>query len=372
LKKLGAYGSDLGAAACFFEKPWSGVSPALTEVNQAWLLGEAAFRLRALGRLTEALEPTRAGLEMDVKQKHWKNAAVAASNLSELELTLGEMALAVADAEQAVTYAEHSGDAFQRIGKLTTHADALHQEGRRDAAAARFREAEVMQAGDKLEYPLLYSMQGFRYCDLLLAADERAAWRHTLDLSCIPQPLSLPESCRAVSKRATRTLKWAEQNNRSILDVALNYLTLGRAALYEAVLEGLAPDQLDPCRESLQRAVDGLRRAGSQDHLPRGLLTRAWLRFFSGARTGHESAQSDLNEAWEIAERGPMPLFMADIRLHRARLFGLSKDRPATYPWTSTSWQADLAEARRLIAKHGYGRRKEELEDAEAAARAVS
>jgi hypothetical protein len=29
--KLGAFGSDLGAVACFFETPWSRVSPALTE-----------------------------------------------------------------------------------------------------------------------------------------------------------------------------------------------------------------------------------------------------------------------------------------------------------------------------------------------------
>jgi len=33
------------------------------------------------------------------------------------------------------------------------------------------------------------------------------------------------------------------------------------------------------------------------------------------------------------------------------------------YPWESA--EHDLAEARRLIEKHGYGRRKEELEDAE-------
>lgn len=47
-----------------------------------------------------------------------------------------------------------------------------------------------------------------------------------------------------------------------------------------------------------------------------------------------------------------MPLFLADIALYRGRLFG---DRAA------------LAEARRLIEKHGYGRRLEELADAEAA-----
>lgn len=78
-------------------------------------------------------------------------------------------------------------------------------------------------------------------------------------------------------------------------------------------------------------------------------------------RTGPESAQSDPDEAWEIAERGPMPLFLADIHLHRARLFF----RETKYPWISA--KHDLAEARRLIFKHGYLRRKEELEDAEAA-----
>jgi hypothetical protein len=111
----------------------------------------------------------------------------------------------------------------------------------------------------------------------------------------------------------------------------------------------------------LDHAVSGLRRAADIEFLVRGLLTRAWLRSLTGARTGPESAQSDLDEAWEIAERGPMPLFLADIQLDRARLFF----REATYPWQSP--QHDLAEARRLIFKHGYLRRKEELEDAEAA-----
>ena len=159
--------------------PWSRVSPALTEADQAWLLNEAAFRLRALGRLTEALEPMRAAAGDGVQaQRTGSNAASrSASNLSELELTLGEVAGAVGDAEQSVTYADRSGDAFQRMGKRTTHADALHQAGRRAEAEARFREAEQMQAERQPEYPLLYSLQGFRYCDLLLPEAERAAWQ---------------------------------------------------------------------------------------------------------------------------------------------------------------------------------------------------
>ena len=83
-RKLGAYGAALGAVACFFETPWSRVSPNLTPRDQAWLLGEAAFSLRALGRLTEALEPMRAGRKADLAREDWKNAAVATNNMSEL------------------------------------------------------------------------------------------------------------------------------------------------------------------------------------------------------------------------------------------------------------------------------------------------
>jgi hypothetical protein len=153
-----------------------------------------------------------------------------------------------------------------------------------------------------------------------------------------------------------------------LLEVALDQLTLGRAALYEGILEN---SSLEACHLFLRNAVDGLRRAGQLDDLPRGLLTRAWFRSLTGARIGPESAQSDLDEAWEIAERGPMPLFMADIHLYRARLFGVRKGKYGAmnegiaYPWESP--QADLAAARRLIVKHGYLRRMEELEDAEAA-----
>ena len=64
-----------------------------------------------------------------------------------------------------------------------------------------------------------------------------------------------------------------------------------------------------------------------------------------------------------------MPLFLADIHLYRARLFG----HPApgiigeSYPWESPA--GDLGAARALIRKHSYLRWLEELDDAEAAAR---
>ncbi|HEV7427188.1 MAG TPA: hypothetical protein VGQ46_12545, partial [Thermoanaerobaculia bacterium] len=373
-RKLGAFGSDLGAVACFFESPWSRVSPALTDAAQAFLLSQASFRLRALGRLNEALEPMRAGLKATERLKDWENAAIDTGNLSDLQLTLGDVAGAVGYADRSVTYADRSGDAFQRTGKRAALANALHHLGRQEEADARFSEAEQMQAERQPYYPLLYSLQGFQYCDLLVSEVEREAAKAEGERHK-DEHLA---ACRAVEKRATQTLNWAEQNNSPLLDMALNHLTMGRAALYAAILESRRAQrelgQIFPSATSeesqrvfataateLDHAVSGLRRAGQQDHLPRGLLARAWLRSLTGARTGAESAQRDLDEAWEIAERGPMPLHLADIHLYRARLFF----REATYPWESP--QHDLAEARRLIFKHGYLRRKEELEDAEAA-----
>jgi len=57
-------------------------------------------------------------------------------------------------------------------------------------------------------------------------------------------------------------------------------------------------------------------------------------------------------------EIGITVLHMADIHLHRARLFF----REAVYPWGSPA--ADLAAAGKLIHACGYRRRDQELEDA--------
>jgi hypothetical protein len=398
--KLGAFGSDLGAVACFFETTWSRVSPALTEDRKSWLLNQAAFRLRALGRLTEALEPMRVSGEMDVKVQEWKGATASYSNLSEMELTLGEVAGALRDGEQSVTYADRSGDAFMRILGRAKLAVILHQAGRRAEAEAGFREAEQIQTEWQPYYPLLYSVQGFRYSDVLLTEAERAAWQIMLDggskrqrdpslASPMPKreqakalrPLRLAralQSCDAVCERSKKMFEWRTPND-SLLDIGLDHLTLSRAVLYAAILGRSEPllsptvidahphvtsdDELSATRRGLDDSVTGLRRAAVQDYLILGFLTRAWLRSLTGAGAGPESAQTDLDEAWEIAERGPMRLYMADIHLYRARLFHGVKP----YPWKSP--QEDLAAARKLIEQCGYWRRKEELEDAEGAAK---
>jgi tetratricopeptide (TPR) repeat protein len=152
-RKLGAFGSELTALAGFFDRPWSQPSTRLTAAWQAFVLSEAAFVLRALGRLAEAVEPMQAGLGAFIAQEDWKRAAQAAGNLSELTLTLGDVPRAVTFGEQSVELADRSGDAFYRLAFRTTWADALHQADRWEESAAAFREAEAMQAEWQPEYP---------------------------------------------------------------------------------------------------------------------------------------------------------------------------------------------------------------------------
>ena len=321
LKKLGAFGSDLSALSGFFDRPWDQPSARLT--SQAWVLNAAGFALRALGRLAEAVPPMEAGLKIRLQQEQWENASTVASNLSELTLTLGEVVRAVSFGKQSVDLADRSGDAFWRIVSRTTLADALHQSGCLEESAEAFREAEALQAEWRPDYPRLFSLRGYQYCDLLLGRGE-------------------PEAFEEVRERAEQTLEWVRPANW-LLDIALDHLSLGRAHL----------DLGDFARaeEHLDQAVEGLWRAGHEHCLPWGLLARAALRRL---QENWPSAEADLSEALEIAERGSMRLHECDAHLEWARLCADRGDRQGV--------ERHMARARKLVEETGYGRRRGEVE----------
>jgi hypothetical protein len=340
IRTLGVFGADLGAVAAFFVEPWRRVAPQLDERNQVWLLNEAAFRLRALGRLAEALDPMRMGAEQAAQQAAWHGAAISHGNLSQLELILGRIAEATADALHSVEHADRSGDRFLRLVARTTLADAAHQQGNREAARQSYAEAESIQAASQPEYPFLYSLQGARYCMFLLDDVDIAIKEGKSDSPILSY-------CAAIASRASLTLAWTRETGGALLDTALQHLILARCAIYRDLLQGEPPGE--EAQQQTEAAVSGLRAAGQQDELPRGLMTRAWLRHASNDEAG---AQADLEEAYQIASRGGMKLHLADIALTRARLF---RDRE------------QLQIARKLIEECGYGRRLVELQDAEAA-----
>jgi tetratricopeptide (TPR) repeat protein len=322
----------------------------------------------------------------------------------------------VADGRRAIEFADRSGDAKWPCLASCTAADALHQAGERDKARASFAEAERMQAEMQPEFPLLYSVAGFRYADLLLAPAERAAWQGVLAgrgsvLECgSPLPLSAsgsegapevsatPESARGLAqsktlrdaedalsdplaacaeaeRRARQTLEWGTTYGLGLLDIALDHLTQARAALYRALLtHDDSQSAIPPNPQSaIEAALAKLRAANDLGYFPQALLTAA---FYHGTLGGDPAeAARLLDEAQQIAERGPMPLYLADVHLHRARLVS-NQSSVARGPsgaghgaFTGIDPKAELAKARALIEQHKYGRRKEELADTEAALR---
>jgi tetratricopeptide (TPR) repeat protein len=313
LRMLGAFGADLVAISGFFDSLWDKPVAGLAEADKALVLNIAGSDLRALGRL-----------------KDWKNASIVAGNLSELYLTIGDIAFALEYANQSVDLADRSGDASERMINRTTLADALHQAGSQSEAESRFREAEEMQKDRQPEYPTIYSLWGFRYCDLLLGQGKY----------------------QEVLSRAEQTLEWAK-TQRGLLDVALDYLSLGRAHLFQALQED--SQDFTPAAEHLNQAVDGLRQSGNQDEVPRGLLARAELYRAQGE---FDKAQQDIEEALTIAERGEMGLHQADCYLEYARLYLAMGDDART--------QEHLVIAREKIEQMGYHRRDREVEELEA------
>ena len=358
VKKLGAFSDDLATVAHFFTTPWQTPAAGLADADKALMLNFVGAVLRALGRLREGMESMQANVEMSVQQENWKEAAKGASNLSELQLTLGDLTEALSSAAQSVAYADKSGELFHRMSKCTTHADVLHQVGQVAQARELFQVAEALQQERQSGYPRLYSLGGFRYCDLLLVQGETAA------------VLERSESALEVAKR-----------NGWLLGIALDQLSLGRAHLQQAVEETPpslplsgeeqehAARSLSEAKGWLEQAVAGLRAAGAQHHLPRGLLARA--AFF---RYAHDVARArqDLQEVFEIAEPSGMRLFLTDYHLEMARLMLAEQEEGVCntplqgtdvgeYCIRPLALHEHIATAERLITATGYHRRDPEL-----------
>jgi nucleoside phosphorylase len=330
LHKLGAFGSEVAALSAFFDPLWKRLTPGLSESLQAFVLNEAGVSLRALGRLPEAAGLLRVSVKMGIAQEDWKEAAIRVSNLSELLQTRGELCEALAAARQCVELADKSGDDFERTSDRATLAAALLALGRRNEAAALFEEAERIQEEWQPAYPLLYSLRGFQYCDLLLDQGREAD----------------------VLARAAQTLVIAKAN-LGLLSNALDHLSLGRAHL-RAVQRYVGGD-LAQAEDHLQQAVDGLRRAGGQDDLPLGLFARADLHLHTHA---FAEVRRDLDEAFSLATRCGLRLHEADAHLRYA-LLALAEQTPFTA-------RAHLAKARALIEATGYHRRDAALAELEA------
>jgi tetratricopeptide (TPR) repeat protein/anti-sigma regulatory factor (Ser/Thr protein kinase) len=331
LDKLGAFSCEVAALAALFDPPWERVRSGLSEPDQGWVLNAAGMVLRALGRLPEAMSLLRLATDHAIAQEDWEHAAAAASNLSELLQARGQLGEAETVARHSVEHADMNGEDFQRIVNRTTFAAALHALGRLDEAGALFEDAERMQEKRQPNYPRLYSLPGFRYCDFLLD--------NGLEVK--------------VLERTTKFFEWRNPRD-SLLDIALDHLACGRANLL-ATKCGTGGD-LAQAAFQLQQAVDRLRYATVQEMLPYGLLARAALHTHTRA---FDLARKDLSEALTLATRCGFRLHEADAHLGLARL-SLAEGAPAAA-------REHLSLAHTLIETTGYHRRDGELAELTAA-----
>lgn len=358
--KLGLFGQELAAVASFFEKPFQISSSGLQPSDQALVLNLAGFRLRAIGRLPDALEPFRAAVQAYAGLGDFRNAAQDAGNLSELLLTLGHLERDEAGqpgarpgAEQAVAYAEQSGDLFMRLtARASWHGNALLAAGRLREAEERFREAEALQCQCQPGLPRLYSTGGFVYGELLLARGR----------------------AEEVAERAEYLVS-VRQDGDSILDRALEELNQARAQSRLASQRGTRNQEPGTSSPFLKALLE----ANQEAYVVPGYLAEAEILLCASASL--REVEAALTEAETRAKRGPMPLFLADTYLLRARLaLSVAKGlRPSgrervesrpTSPKTEapslpgnplSQAKAFRGQAAELIRKHGYGRRVPDL-----------
>jgi len=332
-KKLGLFSADLAMLSGFFDFIWYQPVNMLSEFHKSFVLNQAGLYLRALGRLSEAIMPLEAALNGIVKQDKWNSAAAIAGNLGELMLLIGHIARALEYASRGVVLADRSGVYMEQVSERTVLADVMHQAGDFAKAEAMFHDAEELQKKNQHEFLLLYSLRGFQYCDLLLSKGQY----------------------REVLSRASETVELAKQNlgkGFGYDDIGHDYLSLGHAHLLQSQSEQGFP--LTESLNYLNLAMDNLRQTGTQEFIARGLLVRAELLCI---KNEPDKVQKDLDEAFSIATRCGMGLYLADCHLEYARLYLVKGEKVKA----REHWQI----AKDSIEKMGYHRRDKEVQELE-------
>ncbi len=327
----GAFSSDLSALFGFVSGHRVRAEAGLPAAAQAYVLNEIGSCLRAAGRLAEAPPYIEEALRLREEMGH-SHRASSARDLAAACIALGRLGDAVTHARRATELADVSLTRFERYGNHCWLGRALHLTGNLEEAGRQFREAKQRAGGT------LVGLQAAFFADLLIDR-------------------GLTEEAIVVARNGATT-KYPRDNALCQAMVAEAQLRKHFGRTWPTCPSSADKGLLQEVATQIEDAVRGLRTASRLDEVPIALLLRARLLYL---QENPEGAKSDLADAWDISERGPMWLHMADVHLHRARLF--FREKP--YPWGSA--EDDLAAAKRLVEQCGYHRRDEELDDAKRA-----
>ncbi len=362
---LGAVDSDLAALSHFFDEDFKNINKALSPRIEGEILLMAGFLYSISGRLAQGIKLLQASVEHKNPRRDSGFATQATGVLSTYELLAGYITKAIEDAGDSNRIADDlDGDEGMdwKIRAIAALGNANFQAGDVKSASSCFDEFfKLLKSRQKPPgNPALISL--IQYSDYLFSEFETKAWKYYLGLSSEYSDETL-EACATRIEECSKLGVEVSEQHGFLSFKGGNLTSLFKLQFFKCILgdkKSWSDNLVFGNRfYTLDEVFALLRSGGQRQYLPRTLLLSAWIRAAGDQRGESEDISRDLDEALEIAGRGPMKLFKADIYLYRARLFF----HCGTYPWKSP--QSDLSTARKLIEECGYWRRKEELEDAE-------
>jgi tetratricopeptide (TPR) repeat protein len=381
IEQLGAFGADLAALSSFFEVMWSKVVAGLETDDQLFLFRSVGECLSALGRMFEAEAPLRKALEMALRHENWTTAATVATQLSEVYRARGDLPTALHFAKQSVGYVSSSGVPTDVALRSRTFLGFVqYWVGQFEAAKATFQDAEDVQRQANPGRPILHSVLGYMYGELLLDQLEGQVRR-----------LAAVQFMRAwgeLRRRIRRASTFAEQDALPC-DIGLQHVSMGRLyilAWERQVAQNRSEGQTDRpgTRSSRQpsgrhhagrltaleqalryatAAVECLRESNHLIYVPRALLTRAAVYRLQGH---FDRAHSDIDEVVDIAQCSAMDFYQADAHLEKVALH-LAAYRATRHEDHLSHASVSLDRAKTLIQQMHYYRRNRQVGELEAA-----
>jgi len=320
---LGLYSFELSSLLSFFPDGWGSTQNGLTLEEQAWLLMEVSFCLSSLGRVQESIEPKNQAIKLYTEVENWEKSAICARNLVDSMLSTGELNSAYEISKQsleyALEYAKKSGHWFEELRAHVAIASVLYLQGKLGSATEHCVEAEKFQKKNQPEHQQLVSVSGFWYCLLLL---QQSTDRTQLD---------------DILKRGKYSLE-VSTKERWIHIAALDNLILART--YHKL------NELKEAKQYFDQAVADIKESSRRDFACFFYIDRA--NFYLDQKQFDE-ALHDLEEAWQIIERGKMKLYAVDYHLAMSRYARVQQPEAV---------QSHEDEAKRLIDATGYHLRK--------------
>ncbi|NJO16994.1 MAG: TIR domain-containing protein [Thioploca sp.] len=285
------FAQELTLIAEFFTQDWNQtISSQLSSLDQSWLLTQAAWCLKSLGCLSEAVVPQQINMHILKNLAAWEAASQAAEDLIDLLLPQGLLAEAKYIAKQTITWAELANNPLRQIHSHIQFATTLYRLGELVDNVSGFQFAEVLQSRYQPQFPQLYARAGVYYGLLLLERAKDVTERET------------------VLTRVQHIQQVAEQHSESV-EIALARFMVGRVLV--------ALHRPTEAEMELQTAISIWRESNNYYDLPEGLLTQAKFYRDQGQ---FSAAQQNLDDALDIIKRYGMQLYEAEAYLLQGHL----------------------------------------------------